>query len=127
MYTATVCLLIINHVALAKQGDNVLGSIRQSVCALTAEQRAKKSHYQSRVFVCVSNNCAYVVNQLLMICKGFKGTSSQPSVVAPWGFRHRSLASKNWLISDIRMQLFHKWPPYNKGISKVCISLVNRL
>ncbi len=26
---------------------------------------AKKSHYHPKVFVCVSNNCAYVVDQLL--------------------------------------------------------------
>ncbi len=35
--------------------------------ALRVQQRAKKSHYQSRVFVCVSNNRADVVDRLLII------------------------------------------------------------
>ena len=48
---------------LAQQGDNALGSVRLLrlsvrvfVSALPSEpfdQRAKKSHYQSKVFVCV--------------------------------------------------------------------------
>ncbi len=55
------------------EGDNVLGSVRPSVRPLTAEpfdlrvvQRAKRSHYQSEVFVCVSNNHADAVDQLLI-------------------------------------------------------------
>ena len=31
------------------------------------QQRAKKSHYHSKVFVCVSNNCADAVDRLLML------------------------------------------------------------
>ena len=34
-------------------------------------KRAEKSHYQSEVFVCVSNNCAEAVDQLLIICMCF--------------------------------------------------------
>ncbi len=48
-------------------------SVRLSVCpsvsALTAEpfdQKAKKSHYQSKVFVCVSNSRADAVDRLLI-------------------------------------------------------------
>ena len=63
--------------SLAKQGDNALGSVRLSVrpsvcpsvclsvCALT-QKRAKKSHYQSMEFVCVSNNHADAVDRLLI-------------------------------------------------------------
>ncbi len=87
-------LLIIDRVALAKQGDNVLGSVRPSPrqCALSrlkvkgqgqlsgaqwlilgarlcrVQRRAKKSHYQSRVFVCVSNNCTDAGDRLLIAC-----------------------------------------------------------
>ena len=68
--------LIIDRIALAKQGDNALGSIRLSVTTITPERsrsnfwcaavdingsalpRATKSnnyhHYQSKVIVCVS-------------------------------------------------------------------------
>ena len=76
--------IFIDRIVLAKQGDNVYGSIRPSVhpsvCALTAEQfdplgaqlcrvqqRAKKNHYQCRVFVCVSNNRADAVDRLFII------------------------------------------------------------
>ena len=50
--------IFIDRVALAKQGDNILGSVRLSVrqCALSPLNRLK-SHYQSRVFVCVSRGC----------------------------------------------------------------------
>ncbi len=65
---------MINRVALAKQGDNVLGSVRPSVCmsvrlsvSVRVQQRAKKGHYQSEEFVCVSNNRADAVDRLLMI------------------------------------------------------------
>ncbi len=44
--------------SLAKQGDNALGSVRQRSRPCRVQQRAKKSHYQSKVFVCVSNVCA---------------------------------------------------------------------
>ncbi len=52
--------------ALAKQGDNGLGSVRPSIClcvylcvlsvlsCLNHKSAAKKSHYPSKVFVCVS-------------------------------------------------------------------------
>ena len=66
--------LIIDHEALAKQGDNALSSIRLSVfltlyyfcliphttyedirgSALWSAAKSSKSHYKSRVFVCVS-------------------------------------------------------------------------
>ena len=72
------------------EGDNVLGSVRPSVCALNVmgqghgqicgtqwsilgarlcrvQQRAKKSHYQSKVFVCVLNNRADGVDRLLIV------------------------------------------------------------
>ncbi len=49
-----------DRIAYAKQGNNVLGrpihpSVCLSVCTLTAEL-SDKSHYQSEVFLCVSNN-----------------------------------------------------------------------
>ncbi len=68
----SVCFVIIDRVALAKQGDNVLGSVRLSVrlsvCAwiCRVQQRAKKGHYQSEEFVCVLNNRADAVDQLLI-------------------------------------------------------------
>ncbi len=55
--------MIINRVALAKQGDNALGSVRLSVCpfvrvirssALPSAAKSNKGHYQFRVLVCVS-------------------------------------------------------------------------
>ncbi len=65
------------------EGDNVLGSVRPSVrpsvSALTAEpsilgarlcqvqQRAKRSYYQPKVFVCVSNNHVDAVDRLLIV------------------------------------------------------------
>ncbi len=75
--------IFIDGVALAKQGDKALRSIRPSVCpfvnlcALSAwpnaeksnnpKSAAKKSHYQSSVFVCVSViSSADEVDQLLI-------------------------------------------------------------
>ncbi len=59
--------------SLAKQGDNALGivhlSIRQwmlSHLSSALPSAAKKSHYQSKAFVCVSNNCADAVDRLLI-------------------------------------------------------------
>ncbi len=60
------------------EGDNVLGSVRPSVrpsvwvypgqrsrlCRV--RQRAKKSHYQFKVFVCVPNSRADAVDRLLI-------------------------------------------------------------
>ncbi len=40
--------IIIDREALAKQGDNALGSVRPSVCPSVS--RLKKSHYQSKEF-----------------------------------------------------------------------------
>ena len=66
--------------SLVKQGDNALGSIRLSVCPsplCRVQQRAKKSHYQTMVFVCVSNNRsdannrADAVDQLLIVHTDF--------------------------------------------------------
>ncbi len=66
----------------AKQGDNRIGSVRLSVrlsirlsvrlfvCLRSrlcrVQKRAKKNHYQSEVFVCVSNNLADAVDRLLI-------------------------------------------------------------
>ncbi len=65
------------------EGDTVLGSIRPSVCpsvclsvnALTAEPQFwnkneksnEKSHFQSKVFVCVPTNRADAVDRLLIL------------------------------------------------------------
>ena len=46
--------------------DNVLGSVRPSVRLCRVQQRAKKSYYQSRVFVCVSSNRMDAVDRLLI-------------------------------------------------------------
>ncbi len=70
--------MIIDRVALAKQGDYGIGSVCPSVClsfrSLLAEprlcrvqQRAKKSDYQSAEFVCVSNCRADAVDRLLIL------------------------------------------------------------
>ncbi len=57
------------------KGDNVLGSVRLSVGVQRSilgarlcrvQQRAKKSDYQTTVFVCVLNNCMDAVDQLLI-------------------------------------------------------------
>ncbi len=37
-----------------------------SVCPSVGQQRAKKSHYQSKVFVCVSSNHADAFDRLLI-------------------------------------------------------------
>ncbi len=60
----------------AKQGENALGSVRLSVCMsklsclgarlCRVQQRAKRSHYQSKMFVCVSTYCADAVDWLLL-------------------------------------------------------------
>ena len=48
---------------------SVSPSVRPFVCQFV-QHRAKKTHCQSKVFVCVSNNCADAVDQLLIIwCK----------------------------------------------------------
>ncbi len=47
-------------------------SVRPSVCpSALSRQRAKKSHYQAKVFVCVSNSRADAVDRLLIL-NGFK-------------------------------------------------------
>ncbi len=74
-----------------KRGDNALGSVRPSVCLFVCpsspvcrisgaqrsilgawlcrtQQRAKKSYYQSKMFVCVSTNRADAVDRLLIQC-----------------------------------------------------------
>ena len=50
------------------EGDNVLGSVRPSDLSRLnrVQQRAKKSHYQSTEFVCVSNCRADVVDRFLI-------------------------------------------------------------
>ncbi len=61
--------LVIDREALAKQGDNALGSIRPSVrlsvrpfvCLLACQH----SHYQSKVFVCVS----IIMGRILIIAR----------------------------------------------------------
>ena len=65
---------------LRSEGDNILGSVRPSVClsvrlsvrpsvrlSALSRQRAKKSHYQFKVFVCVSNGRADAVDRLLIV------------------------------------------------------------
>ncbi len=76
-YSLCVCLSIMHRKlpiaicelrSLAKKGDKVLGSVRTSVrppIRLWTLSQLKKSHYQSKVFVCVSNNCTDVVDLLL--------------------------------------------------------------
>ena len=49
------------------KGDNVLGNVRPSVRLSVGQQRARKSHYQSRVFVCVSSNRTDAVDWLLIL------------------------------------------------------------
>ncbi len=44
----------------------LVASVHQSTLSRWVQQRAKKSHYQSRVFACVSNNRADAVNRLLI-------------------------------------------------------------
>ncbi len=61
------------------EGDNVLGSVRPSVCLSVrslplswlnrVQQRAKRGHYQSEVFVCVLNNRADAVDRHLISIK----------------------------------------------------------
>ncbi len=53
--------------SLAKQGDNALGSVCPSVSALTPEEEQRKAKEESKVFVCVSSNCADAVDRLLII------------------------------------------------------------
>ncbi len=51
-----------DRIALAKQGDNEIGSIRPSVCLSVSV----RSHNQSKVFVCVWNNCTDAVDRFLI-------------------------------------------------------------
>ncbi len=52
--TETYAKIFIDRVALAKQGDNIFGSVRPSVhlYALLLEAKSSKSYYQAKVFVC---------------------------------------------------------------------------
>ncbi len=62
-------MIFIDGVALAKQGDNRIGSVHPSVSQRShgrVQQRAKKSHYQFKVFVSVSNNRTDAVDRLLI-------------------------------------------------------------
>ena len=64
----------IAYLSTAKRGDNVLGSVRPSVrpsvcpfvCLSVCRLIARKSHYQSKMFVCVSTNRADAVDRLLI-------------------------------------------------------------
>ena len=75
-------IIIIDREALAKKGDNALGSVRPSVrqsvrsfvclfacryrgSALPSAARSNKSHYQSKVFVCVS----IIMGRILIIAR----------------------------------------------------------
>ena len=61
--------IFIDRVALAKQGDNVIGSVRPSVCpsVCTLPSATKSKEESSSVEgVCVLNNCADAVDQLLI-------------------------------------------------------------
>ena len=55
-----------------KQVDDALGSVLPSVCLFACAAKNNKSHYQSKVFVCLCNqgvytdNSAHVVDQLLI-------------------------------------------------------------
>ena len=69
-------IMIIDHGALQNRKimhlvASVHPSVRLSVCPSSrlcrVQQRAKKSHYQSKVFVCVSSNLADVVDWLLIM------------------------------------------------------------
>ncbi len=71
--------IIIDRVALAKQGDNGIGSVRPSVCVcvcvcVCCAAKSNRSHYQSsgvRLCVCdqwaYAGNCADAVDRLLII------------------------------------------------------------
>ncbi len=72
---AGICLIFCwQFLSTAKLGDNALGSIRLSVrpsvrlsvLSCWVQHRAKKSHYQSMVFGCVSNSHADAVDRLLI-------------------------------------------------------------
>ncbi len=69
-------IMIIDHGALQNRKimhlvASVHPSVRLSVCPSSrlcrVQQRAKKSHYQSKVFVCVRNNHVDAVNGLLIV------------------------------------------------------------
>ena len=62
-FTGTCCIcIIIDRVALAKQGDNVLGSVRPSVRPSVRHH----SHGWTEVFVCVLSCLADAVDRLLI-------------------------------------------------------------
>ena len=52
--------VIIDRVALAKQGNNALGSVRLSVRQRSHAGMSNNHHYQSKVIVC--NQCAFADN-----------------------------------------------------------------
>ncbi len=59
-------------------------SIRPSVCRLCrVRQRAKKSHYQAKVFVCVLNSRADAVDRLLMANTNSAGIVKNSQILAP--------------------------------------------
>ncbi len=91
-----------NREALARQLDNALGSVclsvRLSVCLLARQkQREKKSHYQPKVFVCVSSNRADAVDRLLIFfihCR----------VPARWGLQQTTWAPDSDQLSTSYLQ-----------------------
>ncbi len=70
-------IVISFHFISRKQRDNVFGSVCLPVCLSVHLQTLSrlKSHYQSKVFVCVSINRADVVDQLLILFGCFQHES----------------------------------------------------
>ena len=51
------------------RGQGQISGVQRSILGALlcrVRQRAKKSHYQYKVFVCVSNNCVDAINQLFI-------------------------------------------------------------
>ncbi len=53
-------------------GQGKVLCMQQSILGAWLCHRAKKRHYQSKVFLCLSSNHAYAIDQLLIFC-GLEG------------------------------------------------------
>ncbi len=79
--------------AIAKQTQKLKVEISCTLWQIDLQQSARKGHYQSKVFVCVSNNCADAVDRLLI--ESAAGSIGPQTVV--WKLTSSaSLTSKGW-------------------------------